>query len=119
MAFDTVAPPPRHYSGDSPVTKDDLESALHAHSEEERAYYQHILGEVMKAFPEGIEGHRLYHMQKAEAAKAEKEFWQTARTEILRKGISGLLHLIGVIVLLSAIGLSAKLGIALPFWGGK
>lgn len=119
MSLETVAPPPRHYHGDNPVTNDDLDEALRIHSEEERDYYSKLMGEVLKAFPGGIEEHRNYHLAKAEAAKAEKEFWQTAKTEILRKGISGALHLLGVIVLLAAVGLFAKIGIALPFWGSK
>lgn len=107
---------PPNSRGTEPVTNDDLDEALRLHSEEEREYYNQLIAKIMDAFPDGdLAAHRQYHSSKIEAAKAEKEFWMAAKQELMRRGISGMLHLLGLIFLLALAGAAAKYGIALPF----
>lgn len=61
-----------------------------------------------EAFPDGAEAHRLAHQAMIDAAKAEKEFWQGLKTEIAKKSIWGILHILTILVIA---GLAAKLGL--------
>ena len=107
----------RNPRGDEPVTNDDLDEALRIHSEEERGYYNSIINKIMEAFPDGdLSAHKQYHLSKIEAAKAEKEFGMAAKQELMRRGISGILHLLGMIALLAVVGFAAKYGLAIPFF---
>jgi hypothetical protein len=54
-------------------------------------------------------GHREYHEQMIEAAKAQTEFWRELRLDIAKKGVWGLLIIVCGLIL---VGLSAKLGIS-------
>ena len=109
--------------GATPVTNDDLDEALAVHSQQERAYVENLLEELMRAFPDGVEKHRDYHESKIQAAKAEKEFWDTAKKAVITNGISGLFGLVKIILVLAALGLTAKF--TFPTWaatfitGGK
>ena len=105
----------RRRVGTDPVTNDDLDEALAIHGEVEKADYTALFNKVMEAFPDGVENHCDYHKSKIEAAKAEKEFWDTAKKEIIKKGIGGLFHLVWIIGGLILIGASVKYGISLPF----
>ncbi len=54
------------------------------------------------------EGHRRFHEEKVKALKAEEEFWQALKLEIVKKGVWSLLVILCGLVML---GLSVKLGI--------
>lgn len=78
----------------------------------------HELQTIKKAFPEdefgNIDaiGHRRYHDEMIEAAKAQTKFWHDLRNELLRKG---LLWAIIIALGLMGSGLMVKTGIT---WGG-
>lgn len=58
-----------------------------------------------------FDGHRRYHEEMIRAAKAQTEFWQELKLDIVKKGIwGGIIILIGIIVT----GLMAKLGLGGP-----
>lgn len=102
--------------GDEPVTNDDLDEALEIHAEKERAQYEALIGNVMRAFPDGdVEGHRQYHTSRIAAAKAEKEFWDSAKHKLIEQGVSGVVRVLMLIVIFALLGVSAKYGIAIPF----
>lgn len=102
--------------GSEPVTNDDLNEAFRIHSQEEMDNYDKMMNKFMEAFPDGdLSAHRQYHSSKIEAAKAEKEFWMAAKQELMRRGISGILHLIALIAILALVGFASKYGIAFPF----
>lgn len=100
--------------GSRPATLDDVEElfAMHEHREQE------MFDKLLAAFPDGPEKHREYHQKLINAAKAEEEFWQTAKVELLKRGISGVLYILGLVGGLVLLGLSAKFGFALPFMTG-
>lgn len=104
-------------AGTDPVTSDDLDEALAIHSEEERKYVNSLVDTVMSAFPDGVKSHCDYHKSKIEAAKAEKEFWDTAKKEVIKRGVGGFLSLLGILFVLAMLGASAKYGISIPFMG--
>lgn len=60
---------------------------------------------LMRALPSkadgtpDIDGHREYHASLIEEAKARAEFWRDLRMELLRKGLWGLLGLLGFLVM--------------------
>lgn len=55
-----------------------------------------------------IEGHRRYHEEMIEAAKAQTKFWQELKLDIAKKGLWGLLIILcGLVVA----GFGAKTGI--------
>lgn len=103
--------------GTDPVTNDDLNEALAIHSEQERAYVKQIVDGVLRAFPDGVETHRAYHESLIEARKAEKEFWDTAKKAVITNGVSGLFSLIRIVLVLAALGLTAK--VAFPAWAAQ
>lgn len=98
----------RRKPGDQPVTNDDLDEALAVHAREERAYVKELFNKVEYAFPDGFETHRLFHVQQAKAARAEEEFWRTAKEQFTRAGVNGVVTLIKVLFILIALGLTAK-----------
>lgn len=98
----------RRANGDQPVTNDDLDEALAIHSQEERAYVKTLIDEVMFAFPDGAENHRHYHESKIKAARAEEEFWRTAKEQIIKAGVNGVIGIIRVVLLLALLGLTVK-----------
>lgn len=101
-------------SGGNPATLDDVEELFALHEQREKEMFDKLLA----AFPDGPEKHREYHQKLINAAKAEEEFWQTAKVELLKRGISGALYILGVVAGLVLLGLSAKFGFAVPFVGG-
>lgn len=100
--------------GSRPATLDDVEELFATHEQREKEMFDKLLA----AFPDGPEKHREYHQKLINAAKAEEEFWQTAKVELLKRGITGVLYVIGVACGLILLGLSAKFGFALPFVAG-
>lgn len=88
-----------------------------AHEERESERFCRTLG---KAFPGGdLEGHRHFHEARIEAAKAEEEFWKVAKVEILKKGITGAVSLLGVLLVLAIIGALTKAGVPLAWLVAK
>ncbi len=98
----------RRANGDQPVTNDDLDEALAIHSAEERAYTKQMIDEIMRAFPSGTENHRSYHLERDKAAKAEEEFWHTAKEQLIKAGVNGAITLFKTILILIALGLTVK-----------
>lgn len=99
----------RRVPGDQPVTNDDLDEALAIHSEEERAYTKSLIEEIMRAFPSGTENHRTYHLERDKAAKAEEEFWHTAKEQLIKAGVNGFVTLVKTLLVLAALGLTVKI----------
>lgn len=72
---------------------------------------QHLLDEskavqtLMRALPSkadgtpDIDGHREYHASLIEEAKARAEFWRDLRMELLRKGLWGMLGMLGFLIM--------------------
>ena len=114
MTWDGTDRRKSHKYGTDPVTLDDLEDALAIHSVEEKKRVQDMVSALLHAFPDGIEGHRIYHEGLMKATKSEQEFWDTAKKALITNGVNGLLSLVKVILLLAALGLTAKF--ALPAW---
>ena len=99
----------RRHDGDAPVTNNDLDEALAMHSLEERRYIDSVVKNVLKAFPnEDIVGHHSYHDRKIKAAIAEEEFWHTAKQEMVKAGVNGMLKVLWLALCLAALGLTVK-----------
>jgi hypothetical protein len=99
----------RRHDGDAPVTNNDLDEALAVHSLEERRYIDAVVANVLKAFPnEDVAGHREYHDRKIKAAIAEEEFWRTAKQEMIKAGVNGMLKVLWLALCLAALGLTVK-----------
>ena len=104
----------RKTNGAKPATLDDVDELFALHELRE----QEMFDKLLAAFPDGPEKHREYHQKLINAAKAEEEFWQTAKVELLKRGISGVLYILGIVAGLVLLGLSAKFGFAVPLIGG-
>lgn len=98
----------QRHVGDAPVTNDDLDEALALHSEQERKHMEGLIAEVMVAFPDGVQNHREAHKAQIDAAKAQKEFWDTAKKAVVTNGVASLFALLKIIILLAALGLTVK-----------
>lgn len=97
----------RDYSKISADIKAFVHDELEDHERREKAWIENLL----KGFPDGdIEGHRLYHEKKIQAAKAEAEFWDVAKSEALKNGISGIFSVLRWVAVLALLGLAYKLG---------
>lgn len=59
----------------------------------------------------GIEEHKASHEAWIKARKAEEEFWNSLKKEIIAKGISGVLMLLIIILGLAWTGLLTKIGV--------
>jgi len=114
MSYDGPERRKRRHGGDEPVTNDDLDDALALHSEQERKHVEALIAGVMAAFPDGVDNHRAAHESQIAAAKAEKEFWDTAKKAVITNGVSGAFTLVKTIFILAALGLTAKF--AFPAW---
>lgn len=104
----------RRHGGDEPVTNDDLDDALAVHSAQEREHVEGVIAGIMAAFPDGVANHRAAHESQIAAAKAEKEFWDTAKKAVITNGVSGLFALLKIVIMLAFLGLTAKF--AFPAW---
>lgn len=96
----------KRHSGDTPVTNDDLDEALAIHEAKERLFVTELHNHLLSAFPDGTEKHRLAHEKMIKAAEAEESFWRDLKTEIAKKSIWGILHILTILVVA---GLGAKL----------
>lgn len=86
---------------------DALQAVLSTHIVHE-ADFQHKIGTIMDAFPDGPENHRRAHEMMIDAASEQKKFWSELRLDIAKKGAWGVIViLVGLVI----IGVSAKLGI--------
>ena len=106
------------------LTKADIDDALARHTNDEMPRIQAlveeaILGakrELLHAFPDGIENHREAHARMIAAARAEEMFWRDLKTDVAKKSIWGILHILMVL----AFGtLAIKLGIGSVLGIGK
>lgn len=78
-----------------------LHERLNGHIAEEAAAVQ-SLARALPSKADGspdIDGHREYHASLIEEAKARAEFWRDLRMELLRKGLWGLLGVLGFLVM--------------------
>ena len=101
-----------------PVTLEEVEKLFAEHERRESEMHKVFIS----AFPAGdTEGHCAYHQSKIEAAKAEKEFWDTAKKAVITNGVNGAFSLLKIVLMLAALGLVAKYGLVIPFMqhGGK
>lgn len=99
----------RRHDGDALVTNDALDEALALHAEDERKYIDGVKVSILKAFPNAdVEGHHDYHDAKIKAAKAEEEFWKTAKQELIKAGVAGMIKIIWLVLCLAALGLTVK-----------
>lgn len=82
------------------------------HEEQERLMTADLRKEFFAAFPNGdLEGHCAYHNAKIRAAMAEEQFWQSAKSEALKHGISGLFAVIKWLAILAVLGAAYKVGL--------
>lgn len=78
-----------------------LQEQLNQHLQDESKTVQTL----MRALPSkadgtpDIDGHREYHASLIEEAKARAEFWRDLRMELLRKGLWGMLGMLGFLVM--------------------
>lgn len=109
---------------DSPVTNDDLDEALEVHSMKEREWVKTMVQntmheatvQVLYAFPDGVEGHRKAHEKMIKAAEAEERFWDDLKSDVAKKSIWGILH---ILIILALGGIAAKLGVGAVIGIGK
>jgi phosphopantetheinyl transferase (holo-ACP synthase) len=86
---------------------EELAAGFAAHEAQEKEWFQAIL----RAFPnEDIEGHHDYHNLKIKAAKAEEEFWHTAKAVAVQQGVAGIFTVLRWVAVLSLLGLAYKFG---------
>lgn len=106
-----------HFSGQErrakppPITRSEVEEIIAAHEIKEREALRAEMDHVLRAFPDGVEAHRNAHEAMIEAAQAQREFWIGLRKDIVGKSIWGILQ---ILALLTAAGLAAKFGLAIP-----
>lgn len=55
-------------------------------------------------------GHHGDHAARMAAARSEKEFWEEAKKELVKGGVSWLMGAIKIVILLAIIGLGVKMG---------
>ena len=109
---------------EKPITKSDLESALTQHTNDEMPRLKEMIegaissakNELLHAFPDGIENHREAHERMIAASKAEEMFWRDLKTDIARKSIWGILHILFVLTIGT---LAVKLGVGSVLGIGK
>ena len=78
-----------------------------SHEERERKWIEALYD----AFPGGdVDGHREYHQSKIDAAKAEKEFWQAAKSEGLKQGMAGFFAVVKWVCILGILSIAYKFG---------
>jgi hypothetical protein len=75
---------------------------------------------IARSFPDGdMDAHCDYHQDLIDSAQAQKQFWVAAQTKLMEKGIDGLFSVLKIVLMLAVAGLAVKVGVALPFLGGK
>lgn len=93
------------------VTRYEVEQIIADHEVVERQNLREEIEQVLRAFPDGIDGHRAAHERMMKAAEAEEQFWRGLREDVAKKSIWGVLQ---VLLFLAVAGLAAKFGLALP-----
>lgn len=79
----------------------DLQEQLNLHLRDESVALQTLV-RALPSKPDGtpdIDGHREYHASLIEEAKARAEFWRDLRMELLRKGLWGVLGMLGFLIM--------------------
>lgn len=90
----------------------DITKMFSDHEVREKQWIKEVKDEILKAFPdEDVEKHCDYHESKARAARAEEAFWETAKSEALKHGISGVFSIGKWIAILAVLGLAFKFGV--------
>lgn len=100
--------------GSDPVTHDQLAEALAIQQSNFGNWLKAEVDRLNHAFPDGIDAHRSAHEAQIKAAAAQEEFWRDLKGEIAKKSILGIAH---ILLILIAVGLSAKLGISIAGFG--
>ena len=91
---------------------ENIEQLFREHEEREREMSEELRKEFFGAFPNGdLAGHCAYHNAKIKAAQAEERFWESARTEALKHGISGIIAVIKFVLILGVVSLAYKFGV--------
>lgn len=106
------------------LTRADIDAALEKHTDDQMPRIKEMIDssineakqQILYAFPDGVENHRESHAQMIAAAKAEEAFWKDLKTDIAKKSIWGILH---ILILLTLGTLAVKLGIGPIFGIGK
>ena len=106
------------------LTKADIDDALARHTDDEMPKIKVLVEEaitgakreLMHAFPDGIDNHREAHARMIAASRAEEAFWRDLKTDIAKKSIWGILHIL-IVLLLGT--LAVKFGIGPLFGIGK
>ncbi len=78
-----------------------LQEQVDRHLRDESVALQTLV-RALPSKPDGtpdVDGHREYHASLIEEAKARAEFWRDLRMELLRKGLWGLLGILGFLVM--------------------
>lgn len=82
------------------------------HEVKEQIWISQLQNTFADAFPNGdLDGHRNYHQNRINAAKAEEEFWKTAKTEVVKHGVSAVFTVVKGISILAILGLAYKFGL--------
>lgn len=79
----------------------ELQEQLNLHLRDESVALQTLV-RALPSKPDGtpdVDGHREYHASLIEEAKARAEFWRDLRMELLRKGLWGLLGMLGFLIM--------------------
>lgn len=106
------------------LTKADIDDALARHTDDEMPRIKEMVDsaissakqDLLHAFPDGIENHREAHERMIAAARAEEMFWHELKTDIAKKSIWGILH---ILFLLTVGTLAVKLGVGSVLGIGK
>lgn len=103
-----------------PLTLSDFKLLMAEHEQRDATRDKEMMDEFMSAFPNGEPlPHRAYHQSKIDAARAEREFWEVAKVEVFKRGLGGVMHVLWIVAGLALLGLSVKIGVPIPFIGGK
>lgn len=105
---------------EKPLTRGDFKGLMVDHEKNDQVRQEEQLAKYMSAFPGGDPvKHCEYHQHKIDAAKAEQRFWELAQGKVVEKGIEGIFGALKIVVMLALAGLAMKLGLSIPFIGGK
>lgn len=108
-----TGPNRRVYSKTLEQLEIDIKAMIKEHEECEKLWINQIIDDLKtEAFPSGdLTGHCGYHESKIRAARAEEEFWHTAKAEAIKHGITGLFSVGKWILILAMVGLAYKVGL--------
>lgn len=103
----------REHDGVAAEIKAFVHDEFKEHEDKEKAWVHEMINQVLTAFPDGLDGldgHHDFHAAKIAAAKAEQAYWELAKAELLKHGISALLTVGKGILILALVGFAFKLG---------